>query len=144
MAQIALSSDHAGLALKQELKELLLAQGHQVKDFGAHTTEPVDYPDFGVEVGTAISQGKADFGVCVCGTGIGIAMAANKISGVRAATVYDVTSARLTRQHNNANVACFGQRLTGVETAKEALRVFIETDFEGGRHASRVAKLDAL
>lgn len=144
MTKIALGSDHAGLALKQELKELLQAEGHQVQDFGTHTTERVDYPDFGAAVGSAVSRGEAEFGVCVCGSGIGIAMAANKIPGVRAATVYDVTSARLSRQHNNANIACFGERLTGVETAKESLRVFIKADFEGGRHAPRVAKLNAL
>jgi len=144
MAKIALGCDHAGLALKQVLAAVLQDEGHEIKDLGTHTSEPVDYPDFGAAVGAAVAQGQAQFGVCVCGSGIGIAIAANKIPGARAATLCDATSARLSRQHNNANIACFGERLTGVETAKEALKVFIETDFEGGRHTARVAKLDAL
>ncbi len=144
MAKIAVGCDHAGLALKQELAGILEQSGHEVNDLGTHSDDRVDYPDFGAAVGRAIASREADLGVCVCGSGIGIAMAANKIPGVRAATLYDVTSARLSRQHNDANVACFGARLIGSETAKQALATFLETDFEGGRHIPRTQKLDEL
>lgn len=144
MVKIAVGCDHAGLALKQELADILEQSGHEVSDLGTHSDDRVDYPDFGAAVGRAIANQEADLGVCVCGSGIGIAMAANKIPGVRAATLYDVTSARLSRQHNNANIACFGARLIGSETAKQALTTFLETDFEGGRHKPRIKKLDEL
>ena len=144
MARVAIGADHAGFALKGELAEMLLTLGYEVIDFGTDSEERVDYPDFGVAVATEVADGRADFGVCVCGSGLGIAMAANKISGVRAAPLHDVTSARLAREHNDANVACFGARLIDSETAKEALQVFCATDFQGGRHARRVQKLDSL
>lgn len=144
MVKIAVGCDHAGLALKQELAGILEQSGHEVSDLGTHSDDRVDYPDFGAAVGRAIANREADLGLCVCGSGIGIAMAANKISGARAATLYDVTSARLSRQHNDANIACFGARLIGAETAKQALTTFLETDFEGGRHSPRVKKLDEL
>ena len=144
MARVAIGSDHAGFALKGELAELLATLGHEVSDLGTHSEDRVDYPDFGAAVATEVANGRADLGVCVCGSGLGIAMAANKIPGVRAAPLHDATTARLAREHNDANVACFGARLIGPEAAKEALQVFCATDFEGGRHASRVQKLDAL
>ena len=142
--RIAIGSDHAGYRLKGTLAGHLTAAGHEVVDLGTHSEDRVDYPDFGTAVGRCVASGDADLGVAVCGTGIGIAMAANKISGIRAATVHDVTSARLTRQHNDANVVCFGQRLIGDEVAKESLDAWLSADFEGGRHTARVAKLDAL
>ncbi|NDH76881.1 MAG: RpiB/LacA/LacB family sugar-phosphate isomerase, partial [Actinobacteria bacterium] len=111
--RIAVGSDHAGFRLKQELADHIRASGHEVVDCGAHSDDRVDYPDFGAAVGRAVRDGDADAGLCVCGSGIGIAMAANKIAGIRAATVHDVTSARLTKQHNDANVICIGERLTG-------------------------------
>lgn len=141
---VAVGSDHAGFALKQELAAHLSARGIEVLDLGAHSADRVDYPDFGAAVGRAVVDGRADLGVAVCGSGLGICMAANKVPGVRAATVHDVTSARLTRQHNDANVICMGERLIGVEVAKDALDAWLEASFEGGRHADRVAKLDAL
>ena len=144
MARVAIGADHAGFALKGELAELLASLGHEVSDLGTHSEERVDYPDFGAAVAAEVAEGRADLGVCVCGSGLGIAMAANKIAGVRAAPLYDATSARLAREHNDANVACFGARLIGSETAKEALQVFCATDFQGGRHARRVQKLDSL
>lgn len=144
MARVAIGSDHAGFALKGELAELLAALGHEVNDLGTYGEERVDYPDFGAAVAKEVADDRADFGVCVCGSGLGIAMAANKISGVRAAPLHDATTARLTREHNDANVACFGARLIDPETAKEVLQVFCATDFEGGRHAPRVQKLNAL
>jgi ribose 5-phosphate isomerase B len=142
--KLAFGSDHAGFALKSELVAQVEAAGHEVLDLGTHSEDRVDYPDFGEAVGRAVASGRADLGVCVCGSGIGISMAANKVAGVRAAVVSDVTSARLAREHNDANVVCFGQRLIGPEVAREALDVFLATAFEGGRHAPRVAKLDRL
>ena len=110
-------------------------------DLGTNSTVSVDYPDFGKAMAEVIASGKAERGVLVCGTGIGISIAANRNSKVRAALVHDVTSARLSREHNDANVVAFGQRLIGVETARDALKVFLNTQFAGGRHAGRVAKL---
>ncbi len=142
--RIAVGSDHAGFQLKRALIVHLEAGGHEVVDLGTHGTEAVDYPDYGAAVGRSVARAEAELGVCVCGSGIGIAIAANKIAGVRAATVHDVTSAHLAREHNNANVVCFGERLIGYEVAREALDAFVDTTFAGGRHQSRVAKIDAL
>ena len=138
---IAVASDHAGFDLKEILKRDLQAAGLEVLDLGTNSTQSVDYPDFGQAMADAIASGKAGRGVLVCGTGIGISIAANRNPGVRAAVVHDVTSARLTRLHNDANVVAFGQRVIGSEVAREALKVFLETGFEGGRHAARVEKL---
>jgi len=140
-ATIAVASDHAGFDLKETLKRDLQDAGHEVLDLGTHSTASVDYPDFGHAMAEAIGSGKAGKGVIVCGTGIGISIAANRNPKVRAALVHDVTSARLTREHNDANVIAFGGRLIGTEVAREALKVFLKTPFEGGRHANRVAKL---
>ena len=142
--RIAVGADHAGYGLKQALAEHLRAAGHDVTDCGTDTTDRVDYPDFGAAVGRTVAAGDADLGVCVCGSGNGIAMAANKIAGVRAAVAYDVTSARLARAHNDANVLCIGERLTGAGVAREALDAWLAESFDGGRHEGRVAKLDAL
>jgi ribose 5-phosphate isomerase B len=138
---IAVASDHAGFDLKEILKRDLQEAGLEVLDLGTNSTQSVDYPDFGTAMADAVASGKAERGVLVCGTGIGISMAANRNPKVRAALVHDVTSARLSRLHNDANVVAFGQRLIGTETAREALKVFLGTEFEGGRHANRVAKL---
>ena len=138
---IALASDHAGYALKTELKEELERRGHEVLDLGTHGPESVDYPDFGHAMGQALEAGRAQRGVLVCGSGIGISIAANRHPGVRAALCHDETSARLARAHNDANVLALGARLIGPEVAKNCLEVFLKTDFEGGRHAARVAKL---
>ena len=138
---IAVASDHAGFDLKEILKRDLQEAGLEVLDLGTNSTQSVDYPDFGTAMADAVASGKAQRGVLVCGTGIGISMAANRNPKVRAALVHDVTSARLSRLHNDANVVAFGQRLIGTETAREALKVFLDTKFEGGRHANRVAKL---
>ena len=144
MARIAAGADHAGVQLKDVLVAHLLDLGHEVIDCGTHGTDRVDYPDFGEAVGRKVAAGEAEMGLCVCGTGIGIAMAANKVPGVRAATVHDVTTARLTREHNDANVICLGERLIGPEPAREALDTFLQASFEEGRHVPRVAKIDAL
>jgi len=144
MARIAAGSDHAGFRLKSELVQHLKDAGHEVVDLGTHTTESVDYPDFGEAVARAVAGGEADWGLACCGTGIGIAMAANKVAGIRAAVVHDVTGARLTRLHNDANIICLGERVCGVEVAKDAVDAFASTDFEGGRHTPRVGKIDVI
>ena len=138
---IAVAADHAGFELKEILKRDLKEAGFAVLDLGTNSTVSVDYPDFGKAMAEVIASGKAERGVLVCGTGIGISIAANRNSKVRAALVHDVTSARLSREHNDANVVAFGQRLIGVETARDALKAFLNTQFAGGRHAGRVAKL---
>ena len=143
-ATIAVASDHAGFDLKEILKSDLRQAGYAVLDLGTNSTASVDYPDFGAAMGDTIAAGRADKGVLVCGSGIGISMAANRNPKVRAALVHDVTSARLSRMHNDANVVAFGQRLIGIEVAREALKVFLATPFEGGRHAGRVAKLSGV
>ncbi|MBI3196178.1 MAG: ribose 5-phosphate isomerase B [Rhodospirillales bacterium] len=140
-ATIAVASDHAGFDLKELLKRDLQQAGHDVLDLGTNSTDSVDYPDFGKAMADAIGSGKAGRGVLVCGTGIGISIAANRNPKVRAALVHDVTSARLSREHNDANVVAFGARLIGTETAREALKIFLDTEWAGGRHAGRVAKL---
>lgn len=142
--RIAIGSDHAGFHLKDLIGRHVADAGHDVLDLGTDSTDRVDYPDFGAAVGRAVVSGRADGGLCVCGSGIGIAMAANKIAGCRAATVHDATSARLAREHNDANVICLGERLTGPEVARDALDAWLGATFEGGRHTGRVAKLDAL
>jgi ribose 5-phosphate isomerase B len=144
MTRIAAGSDHAGLRLKTDLIAVLQSLGHEVNDVGTHSDASVDYPDFGAAVGRAVASGEADIGLCVCGSGIGIAIAANKVPGIRAATVHDVTSARLARQHNNANVLCLGERLVGPQVAHDALVAFLDATFQGGRHQQRIDKLSAL
>jgi ribose 5-phosphate isomerase B len=143
-ATIAVASDHAGFDLKEILKSDLQAAGYAVLDLGTNSTASVDYPDFGAAMGDAIASGQAERGVLVCGSGIGISIAANRNPKVRAVLAHDATSARLSREHNDANVVAFGQRLIGVEVAREALKVFLNTGFEGGRHAGRVAKLSGV
>lgn len=142
--RIAVGADHAGFAMKESLATHLRDAGHDILDLGTHSEERVDYPDFGAAVGRAVAGDEADLGLCVCGSGIGIAIAANKVPGVRAATVHDVTSAHLAREHNDANVICIGERLTGPEVAKDSVDAFLAAKFEGGRHTPRVAKIDAL
>jgi len=143
--KVVVGSDHAGFQLKNHLKDLLGKWGHEVVDVGTHSTESTDYPDWGVAVGEKLMELGADArGLCVCGSGIGISMAANKVQGVRAALVHDSTEARLARQHNDANVLCLGQRTTGEVVAEDALKTFLETGFDGGRHQRRVDKLNNL
>lgn len=137
-------SDHAGLPLKQLLVAHLRAKGIEVEDLGTHEAASTDYPDWAAPVARAIAAGHADFGLLVCGTGQGMAMAANRVPGVRAAVVADTFSARATRAHNDANVLCLGQRIVGTGVAEDILDAFLATPYEGGRHAARVAKLSAL
>jgi len=138
---IAIGSDHAGVELKAQVKQALESAGHRVEDFGTHGPESVDYPDFANKVAGAVISGQASFGVLICGTGIGISIAANRHAAIRCALVHDTTGARLTRQHNDANVIALGARLIGPEVALDAVRIFLATPYEGGRHERRVAKL---
>lgn len=139
---IAIAADHAGYDLKSKLVEELKATGYEVLDLGTRDgTTSVDYPDFGKAVAEAVTSGKADAGVVVCGTGIGISIAVNRHRGARAALCHDVTSARLSREHNDANVLALGARMTGEQVAKDCLKTFLTTEFAGGRHARRVEKL---
>lgn len=138
---IALGADHAGYELKNLLKETLLSDGYDVVDFGTNSGDSVDYPDFGRAVAEALSDGKADRGLLVCGTGIGISIAANRFPMVRAALCRSGLDARLAREHNDANVLALGARITGSEAAKDCLHEFLVTEFGGDRHIGRVEKL---
>ena len=143
--RVALGSDHAGYELKAHLVATLEQWGYEVSDLGTENAEDsVDYPDYGEAVGLAVASGAADLGVAVCGSGIGVCIAANKVPGVRAALVHDVTSAHLAREHNHANVLCLGGRLTGPSVAVEALRAWLDASPGEGRHVGRVAKLTML
>lgn len=142
--RIVAGADHAGVTLKDHLVARLRAQGHEVEDVGTHGPASVDYPDFASAVGNAVREGRAERGLLVCGTGQGMAMAANRIPGVRAAVVSDTFSARATRAHNDANVLCIGQRVIGFGPAEDIVDTFVAAPFEGGRHANRVAKITAL
>jgi len=139
--RIAIAGDHAGLSMKSVLKKELEEMGLDVLDLGTHGPESVDYPDYADALAAALRDGRAQRGVLVCGTGIGVSIAANRHREVRAALCHDAVTARLARQHNDANVLVLGARTTGEEVAKDCVRVFLNTEFEGGRHARRVAKL---
>jgi ribose 5-phosphate isomerase B len=138
---VAIAADHGGFELKSALVPVLQALGFAVLDLGTSTSDSVDYPEFADAVAAALKDGRAGRGVLICGTGIGISIAANRHAGVRAAPCHDGLTARLARQHNDANVLALGGRLIGIETAKDCLANFLHTPFEGGRHARRVAKL---
>jgi ribose 5-phosphate isomerase B len=143
--RIALGSDHAGFDLKTLLAKTLTDWGYDTLDLGTDNgTDSVDYPDFGAAVGRSVASGECELGVAICGTGIGISIAANKVKGVRAATVHDVTSAHLAREHNHANVLCLGARLTGPVVAVDALGAWLNATPGEGRHVTRIAKIDEL
>jgi ribose 5-phosphate isomerase B len=143
--RIALGSDHAGFDLKTVLAKTLADWGYDTLDLGTdNANDSVDYPDFGAAVGRRVASGDCDLGVAICGTGIGISIAANKVPGVRAAAVHDVTSAHLAREHNHANVLCLGARLTGTVVAIEALEAWLNATPGAGRHVARIAKIDEL
>ena len=142
---IAFGADHAGFGLKNRLVQAVadLGLGLDTRDFGTNAPDNVDYPDYARPVCQAVSGGAARFGVLVCGTGIGMSIAANRFPGIRCALIHDITGARLTRLHNDANVIALGARLIGEEVALDVLRVFLTTEYEGGRHDRRLAKLNA-
>jgi ribose 5-phosphate isomerase B len=141
---ILMASDHAGFELKELLAERARGSGHEVVDLGPASEDPVDYPDFAHNLARRIAEGQAEFGVLICGTGIGMAMAANRHPGVRAAVCHDAFTAELARRHNNANVLCLGGRTTGPGVAIQMLDIFLATPFDGGRHGRRVGKIETL
>jgi len=141
VSTIALGADHAGYGLKEALKGWLINHRYQVLDLGTHSTESVDYPDYAALVGESVADHKVERGLLVCGTGIGMAMAANKVPGIRAALCGDLYTARMSREHNDANVLVLGGRLMGAEMAADILHAWLQTDFAGGRHARRVDKI---
>lgn len=141
---IALGSDHAGFDYKQMLSAMLRNQGYDVRDFGTDSPASVDYPDYALHTAQAVAAHEADYGVLVCGSGIGVSITANKVQGIRAANCVTSEMAKLSRQHNNANVVTLGQRLVSEELAQEIVTTFLHTEFEGGRHEGRVAKIHSL
>jgi len=142
--KIAFGCDHGGYDLKEDVIEFLESRGIEVLDLGTHSTASVDYPDFGKAVGEAVQSKKADLGIVICGTGIGISLAANKVEGIRAAVVSDTFSARMARMHNNANVLAFGARVVGKGLAIDLVKAWLDSAFEGGRHGRRVDKIMAI
>jgi len=144
MTVVAVGADHAGFLLKQHLKEWLVAEGHRVVDAGTNSSDSVDYPDFAAAVARAVSAGEAERGLLVCGTGIGMVIAANKVPGIRAGVCGDVETARLSRQHNDLNVLALAGRTTTLDHAIAIVRAWFETSFEGGRHQRRLTKVAGL
>jgi ribose 5-phosphate isomerase B len=143
-ARLAIGADHAGFATKELIKKYLTEAGYNVDDVGTRSEESVDYPDFAREVAERVAAGKSDLGVLVCGTGIGMSMAANKVPGIRAAVAHDVMTAHLAREHNDANVLTLGGRVVDGQTALAIVREFLNTEFAGGRHQRRVNKISEL
>lgn len=142
--KIAIASDHGGFELKEEIKKHLQDRGVEVLDLGTYSKESVDYPQYGKLCGETVVSGEAELGIVVCGTGIGISIAANKVKGVRCGLCTSVEMAKLTKQHNNANILALGGRTTSVELAREIVDAWLDTDFEGGRHQRRVDMLDNM
>lgn len=140
--KIAIGNDHSAVEFKNELVKFLESEGYEVINCGTDTKDSVDYPVYSKSVSEAVLSKKADLGVLICGTGIGISIAANKIPGIRAALVTNEYCARLTRQHNDANIVAFGARVIGIDLAKSCLKVFLETEFEGGRHQRRINMIE--
>lgn len=139
--KIAIGNDHAAVEMKQEIKAYLESKGYEVINFGTDTNASCDYPEFGEKVGRAVASGEADYGITICGTGIGIGMAAGKVKGVRVCTCSEPYSARLSRMHNNTNVLSFGARVVGIEMAKMIVDEWLNNEYEGGRHQRRVDML---
>ena len=142
--KLYIASDHAGFAVKGFVKELFEKRGYEVIDLGPQSAERVDYPDFAKKVAEAVAKDKGSQGVLICGTGIGMSIAANKVKGIRAAEVHDYYTAQMARAHNDANVLCFGERVVGQGVIESIVEAWCTTKFEGGRHAQRVAKIMAL
>ncbi|MCT4780333.1 MULTISPECIES: ribose 5-phosphate isomerase B [Exiguobacterium] len=139
--KVAIGADHGGFKLKAELTELLQELGMDYTDFGTYSSDSIDYPDVAIPVAEAVANGEFDRGILICGTGIGIGIAANKVKGIRAALVHDTFSAKATRQHNNSNILTMGERVIGPGLARDIAKIWLETEFEGGRHENRVCKI---
>ena len=142
--KIAIGNDHAATALKFEIMEYVKGLGHEVINFGTDTNDSCDYPEFGEKVGRAVVAGEADCGILICGTGVGISIAANKVNGVRAAVCSDSATARLVKEHNNANILAFGARIVGSELAKDMVKSYLEAEFGGERHQRRIDLLHEI
>lgn len=142
--KIAIGADHGGFKLKAEIVKLLTEEGFEFKDFGTFSEESVDYPDIALEVARTVQSGEFQRGILICGTGIGIGIAANKLRGIRAALCHDTFSARAAREHNDANILTMGERVIGPGLARDIVRVWLGAEFAGGRHARRVEKIDAI
>lgn len=142
--KIALGSDHAGFELKEDLRAFLAERQVQVLDLGAFSEAPVDYPDVAMQVAEMVSRGEVERGLLICGTGIGMSIVANRFAGIRAALCHDLYTARISREHNKANILVLGGRLLGKGLAREILKVWLETEFQGGRHERRLSKVSAL
>ena len=136
--KIAIGNDHAAVALKNEIMEYVQSLGHEVVNFGTDTNESCHYPEYGEKVANAVAAGEFDCGILICGTGVGISIAANKVNGIRAAVCSEPTTARLVKEHNNANIIAFGERIVGVELAKDIVKAYLSAEFLGGRHGIRV------
>ena len=142
--KLAIGNDHVAVDMKNEIKEYLEAKGIEVADVGTNTTERFNYPVSGYRVARMVADGTVDGGVLICGTGVGISLAANKVHGIRACVCSEPYTARLSRQHNNANILAFGARIVGIETAKEIVKAWLDAEFEGGRHQERVDMIMAI
>lgn len=136
--KLGIGNDHAAYNLKLQIKEYLESLGHEVVDYGCHSTDSVHYPEYGEKVARAVASGEVEAAVLICGTGVGISISANKVRGIRAAVCSEPVTARLVKEHNNANIIAFGERIVGVETAKAICKAWLDAEFLGGRHATRV------
>ena len=136
--KIAIGNDHAAVALKNEIMEYVQSLGHEVVNFGTDTNESCHYPEYGEKVANAVAAGEFDCGILICGTGVGISIAANKVNGIRAAVCSEPATARLVKEHNNANIIAFGERIVGVELAKDIVKAYLSAEFLGGRHGIRI------
>lgn len=136
--KIGIGNDHAAVEMKMQIREYLESLGHEVVNYGVDTTERCNYPEIGEKVGRAVATGEVECAVLICGTGVGISIAANKVHGVRAAVCSDITTAHLVKEHNNANIIAFGARIVGIETAKDIVKAYLDAKFLGGRHQTRI------
>ncbi len=137
-----IATDHAGFAIKEDIKEIVKNMGHEIIDLGTNSPDRVDYPDFAHKLSEKVLEDSGSFGILICGTGIGMSLAANKHKGIRAALCHDAYTAEMARKHNDANVLCFGQRVVGLGVAESIIKAWCESEFEGGRHATRVEKIE--
>lgn len=142
--KIAIGNDHAAVELKNQIMAYVKELGHEAVNYGTDTTESCNYPEYGEKVARAVAEGRADCGILICGTGVGISIAANKVKGIRAAVCSDVTTARLVKEHNNANIIAFGARIVGEELAKDIVKTYLTAEFLGGRHAERIAMITEI
>ena len=136
--KIGIGNDHAAVEMKMQIREYLESLGHEVVNYGVDTTDRCNYPEIGEKVGRAVAAGEVECAVLICGTGVGISIAANKVHGVRAAVCSDITTAHLVKEHNNANIIAFGARIVGIETAKDIVKAYLDAKFLGGRHQTRI------